>query len=725
MAEAKGKKGKKGGKKTVMSLDVFLGDSSPTAATGLDLDWASELENNLPSEPYSAGRPRGSMDKGALPSAPRSMLGGELDLSRIPEHPPFSLYLNNAPFEVSAEQIVKFFVPLVPSSVQVNEDRRKPPMVEFDTRDLLIRALKEKSDSAITGRKIYLKLPSEMEQQRGERGGRDYNRGGMDRRGSGPDLTLGNWRTAQPDVPRDQPSPGFTRPLMPNDNARPFTRDDMRPPTRDDDFRGGGGGFERSFVPALPPQGDRRPPGGSGFGGMDSRFDTRPFERPPPAAVPSHVQPFNQERGPRFDVGGGSGGGLERADSRDDTMSRGSYGSHPSSRPMSRDTSYGDLPPPDYDTGMGRRGDRYGGVGGGAPAGGRGGDRGGPGRRGFDAPANRDRDPVIRRNDSFQRTDSYSGEAAGASGGDQGLQMRRSNFTPQISREPLSRQDSRDSQGAAPPPAHNAPPQRPKLNLVPRTKPVEEPAASGAAGAGTPTPTASSSAIFGGAKPVDTTAREREVEEKRRREEEEARAKARADAEARAAAERDKKLAGPPPTQLQSAASNGAFVPRRDMDHHRGGGRGGPPRASAPPPPELFNPHLQEKHRILRQTSSNASESSSVNEPHPEGGGDDHNGDEAAHPSGGGHSAQHSDDGEFTTVSHGRKHSGRPSGGPIGGGGVATAYGTRTFTNSSGRGGGAPRNNRGATGAGAAPRNGSGSGGGRGPRRGGRDEGKE
>ncbi|XP_076839948.1 eukaryotic translation initiation factor 4Ba isoform X2 [Brachyhypopomus gauderio] len=59
------------------------------------------------------------------------------------------------------------------------------------------------------------------------------------------------------------------------------------------------------------------------------------------------------------------------------------------------------------------------------------------------------------------------------------------------------------------------PPQRPKLNLKPRSVPKEEDTG------GSPTTASSRSAsIFGGAKPVDTAAKEREVEERLKREQE-------------------------------------------------------------------------------------------------------------------------------------------------------------------------------------------------------------
>jgi len=50
------------------------------------------------------------------------------------------------------------------------------------------------------------------------------------------------------------------------------------------------------------------------------------------------------------------------------------------------------------------------------------------------------------------------------------------------------------------------PKERPRLKLQPRTKPIEE--------AGKMTDSGAGASIFGGAKPVDTAAREREIEER-------------------------------------------------------------------------------------------------------------------------------------------------------------------------------------------------------------------
>jgi translation initiation factor 4B len=58
------------------------------------------------------------------------------------------------------------------------------------------------------------------------------------------------------------------------------------------------------------------------------------------------------------------------------------------------------------------------------------------------------------------------------------------------------------------------PPQRPKLNLKPRSTPKEDDSSASTS------QSSRAASIFGGAKPVDTAAREREVEERLQKEQE-------------------------------------------------------------------------------------------------------------------------------------------------------------------------------------------------------------
>ena len=70
----------------------------------------------------------------------------EVDEESIPMQGPFLLALDNAPFEVTEMQIEVFFSPIPLKAIVVQSEfgRKKMPQVEFETREHLIRALKEK-----------------------------------------------------------------------------------------------------------------------------------------------------------------------------------------------------------------------------------------------------------------------------------------------------------------------------------------------------------------------------------------------------------------------------------------------------------------------------------------------------------------------------------------------------------------------------------------------------
>lgn len=49
------------------------------------------------------------INRSALPTAPRSARGADVDLSRVPKEKPFTAFLANLPFEVSEDDIRHFF----------------------------------------------------------------------------------------------------------------------------------------------------------------------------------------------------------------------------------------------------------------------------------------------------------------------------------------------------------------------------------------------------------------------------------------------------------------------------------------------------------------------------------------------------------------------------------------------------------------------------------------
>ena len=55
------------------------------------------------------GPPKPSVDLSKLPSAPRASRGVDIDLSKLPPHPPYTAFLGNLPFETNEDDIVNLF----------------------------------------------------------------------------------------------------------------------------------------------------------------------------------------------------------------------------------------------------------------------------------------------------------------------------------------------------------------------------------------------------------------------------------------------------------------------------------------------------------------------------------------------------------------------------------------------------------------------------------------
>jgi hypothetical protein len=55
------------------------------------------------------GGPKVVINRAALPTAPRAARGPNLDLSQVPNEPPFTAYVGNLPFDATAEDVERFF----------------------------------------------------------------------------------------------------------------------------------------------------------------------------------------------------------------------------------------------------------------------------------------------------------------------------------------------------------------------------------------------------------------------------------------------------------------------------------------------------------------------------------------------------------------------------------------------------------------------------------------
>ena len=54
-------------------------------------------------------KPKELVDRSLLPSAPRASTALNIDTARIPKKPPFTVFLGNLSYEVSEEDIRRFF----------------------------------------------------------------------------------------------------------------------------------------------------------------------------------------------------------------------------------------------------------------------------------------------------------------------------------------------------------------------------------------------------------------------------------------------------------------------------------------------------------------------------------------------------------------------------------------------------------------------------------------
>ncbi|EEC04831.1 RNA-binding protein musashi, putative [Ixodes scapularis] len=245
-------------------------------------------------------------EKIILPTAPKAARGPDVDMSKVPSKPPYTVYLGNLPYDVSDEDVIKFFRTLKVSSVRLpRESGERGRMrgfgyAEFPDRGTLLEALAYNNEANNEGR---------------ERGNRDMGRSER--------ATDGDWRSMTRDDGDDGGRPdhsyGSSRGFDDSDGGyrrSGFGRDSDR--DGGDRDRSFGGGFSRD-----------RP---RGFGDRDQGYDRdRGFERRSGGGG-GYERPRDYDRG----YGGGSSGGSRDYGSsyRDDRDSRDRYRSddHPSER---------------------------------------------------------------------------------------------------------------------------------------------------------------------------------------------------------------------------------------------------------------------------------------------------------------------------------------------------------------------------------------------------------
>ncbi|KAH7952547.1 hypothetical protein HPB52_023982 [Rhipicephalus sanguineus] len=245
-------------------------------------------------------------EKIILPTAPKAARGPDVDLSKVPNRPPYTVYLGNLPYDVCDEDVIKFFRGLKVSSVRLpreSGDRgrmRGFGYAEFPDRSTLLEALGYNNEN-LKSRSIKVSLAEEHDNEGRERGNRDIGRS---------DRSLGgDWRAMSrddgDDDRRESSSFGGSRGY---DDDGGYRRPGFG---RDSDRDGGDFGRDR-FSRDRP----------RGFGDRDQGFD-RGFER-----RGGGLGGYDRPRDRDYDRDRGFGGGGRREygssfrDDRDDRFSR-------------------------------------------------------------------------------------------------------------------------------------------------------------------------------------------------------------------------------------------------------------------------------------------------------------------------------------------------------------------------------------------------------------------
>lgn len=193
-----GKKHKVKGK--TLNLNDFLGtdQDAPSGYAVVNtrrINWADTMENEAVDEKFTIDYKKD--EKIILPTAPKAARGPDVDLSRVPSRPPYTVYLGNLPYDVCDEDVIKFFRNLTVSSVRLpRESGDKGRMrgfgyAEFPDRSTLLEALSYNNEN-LKNRSIKVSLAEEHDNEGRDRGGREMGRS---------DRALGgDWRS----MPKDE-----------------------------------------------------------------------------------------------------------------------------------------------------------------------------------------------------------------------------------------------------------------------------------------------------------------------------------------------------------------------------------------------------------------------------------------------------------------------------------------------------------------------------------------
>uniref|UniRef100_A0A8D8UH87 Eukaryotic translation initiation factor 4B n=1 Tax=Cacopsylla melanoneura TaxID=428564 RepID=A0A8D8UH87_9HEMI len=412
-----GKKQKKNKWKSIDPSIILNSSALPVKP----VSWAEAVEDEAREQLFTAKPAREIV----LPSAPRASIDEEVYERTVPHEGPFMAYLSNLSFDIIEEDVYEFFQDLKVARVDLPRDDRSGNggrckgygHVEFENRADLISALGF-IDASIKGRRVRIDLPdAQDERQRGGVGERrQYRDRNQDRdRGSeDPERTSGDWRSA----PRAEVE----------ERRRPYGGRDSY--NRDRDDRDGGprrgGGFRSEDAPAVMTRDD--------------------FGTAKPTPLPERERAPRSEGRGFTDRSGGGGRMFDRTEMKD-----------PSAAGSSPERERREFVP--------RGGDREHQEGG----------------RSFDRSEMKDRGRSFDRTDMKERGRSFDrSEMKDPSFRDQPEERGHSRTRGDRDRDSgrtFDRTEMREPPARDPtPPPSEQPKTRPKLNLAPRTKPIETPA---------------------------------------------------------------------------------------------------------------------------------------------------------------------------------------------------------------------------------------------------------
>lgn len=168
------KKGKKKGK--TVNLNAFLSDGGSSTGDGKVVtvrssNWADTMDEEDELGPSAS-------QQIVLPTAPRAARE-EIDLSKIPDSPPFTAHVGNLSYDADEDSLLTFFAKMTVSEVRLVSDMGRSKgygYVEFADKQSLIEALGLNGEM-LFNRKVKVDLATNSSSSSSRYGTGEYRRG--------------------------------------------------------------------------------------------------------------------------------------------------------------------------------------------------------------------------------------------------------------------------------------------------------------------------------------------------------------------------------------------------------------------------------------------------------------------------------------------------------------------------------------------------------------------